>query len=271
MTHRSSLIVWAVLATASVLFGFRHVYGQTGSNKTEIVVIGTVHSPTANVSVKTLSGILDKLKPDVLLLEFDSSFFDDAFALREKFRDITLESTVATSLAGKGVKLRPYDIEGRNKFYQDTDYFKQELNLNQEISKLNADGRLSPDAKAIFEALTSFARVRDSCGADRLEVLNSAACDRAIEKKQFYAFSGIGKIIDLTPALAEFKPFWTLASDFWVKRNEAMVRNIVNSAKEFHGRRVVVMCGYEHRYYLRKRLAEEAAKEGFVVGEYWDR
>ena len=79
---------------------------------TEVVVVGTVHEPTRNFPRKALDELLAGLRPDVLLLELDSSFFDDSFELREQFRRITLENNAAAALRpSSGVALRPYDIE----------------------------------------------------------------------------------------------------------------------------------------------------------------
>jgi hypothetical protein len=245
--------------------------GQGINNRTEIVVVGTVHSPTAKFTEDTLAGILRKVNPDLVLLELDPSFFDSSFALPEKYWNIALENRAVIAYSKTAsVKLRPFDIEGRNKFYQEQDYFKRELSLNQEISRLYGGGQLPTEPRLLFEGLLALAAVRDSCGAERPEVINSSACDKAVEKKQDYAFKGFGKIIELTPALKEFKPFWSLADDFWSRRNEAMVRNIVKYTKELQARKVVVLCGFEHRYYLRSKLSEQASKEGFVVKEYWD-
>jgi len=257
-----SLFVWP---------GERPARGQELGVKSEVVLVGTVHAPTPNFQEETLVGILNRVKPDLILLELDPSFFDDSFTLSEKYRDVSLESRAANAYAKTaGVRLRPFDIEGRNRFYQEHDYFKRELKLNQEVGRLYAGGQLSPEARLLFEGLLSLSAVRDACGAERAEVINSAACDTAVEKKQYYAFKGLGRVVELTPALKEMSPFWTLADDFWVRRNDAMVTNILKYTKELRPRRVVVLSGYEHRYYLRKQLAEQATREGFVLREYRD-
>lgn len=251
--------------------GERPIQGQELGAKSEIVLVGTVHSPTPSFQEEALVRILNRVKPDLILLELDPSFFDSAFTLPEKYQSISMESKAATVYAKTAaIKLRPFDIEGRNKFYQEHDYFNRELKLNQEVGRLYASGQLSPEAKLLFEGLLSLAAVRDACGAERPEVINSSACDMAVEKKQYYAFKGLGRIIELTAALKEMSSFWALADDFWLRRNGEMVRNILKYAKELRPKRAVVLSGYEHRYYLRKQLAEQATKEGFILREYWD-
>src|ERR1044071_3671926 len=110
--------------------------------------------------------------------------------------------------------------------------------------------------------------VRDACGADAPEVFNSLVCDTAIEKKQYYAFKGFQRIIELTPALKDMSAFATLADDFWVRRNNAMVSNILKYLRELRPQRVVVLAGFEHRYYLTRELTAQTAREGFFVRSY---
>jgi len=230
-----------------------------------------VHEPTSNFREETLTGILARVKPDLILLELDPSFFDNSPTLPAKYESLTLETRAAAAYAKAAtVTLRPYDIEGRNKFYQEHDYFGREQKLNQEVSRLYSAGQLSAEAKLLVEALRATAAIRDACGADRVEIFNSTACDVAIEQKQYYAFSGLGKIIALTPALADMSAFWTLAGEFWTRRNAEMVRNIVTRTKELNGKRVVVLAGYEHHYYLKKQLAAAGAEAGFVVKGFGD-
>ena len=269
--RRVAVLCLTVLLLLFTPRGGRDARGQETGVKSEIVLVGTVHVPTPNFDEKTLAGILNRVKPDLVLLELDPSFFDGSFNLLEKYRDVSLEARAATAYAkAAGARLRPFDIEGRNRFYQEHDYFNREAKLNQEVGRLYAGGQLSAEARLLFETLLSLSAVRDACGAERPEVINSSACDVAVEKKHQYAFKGLGRIIELTPALKESAPFWALADDFWGRRNAEMVRNIVTHTKELRPKRVVVLSGYEHRSYLKRRLVELVPVEGFVVREYRD-
>ena len=172
-----------ILCGAGAL-GNSPLHDGKSEHQTEVVVIGAVHNDTASFKAETLVNILKKVNPDLLLLEFDSSFFDSSNALLDKFRAISLESRAATLLQKESqVKLRPYDIEGRNKFYADRNYFKLEGELNQELSGLYSNNGLSAEARLLFETLLTLSAIRDSFGAERAEVINSTACDTALEKK----------------------------------------------------------------------------------------
>jgi hypothetical protein len=261
----------AAMLCLTLLLSLPVARGQEAHVKTELVVVGTVHAPTPNFDEKALAGILGRVKPDLVLLELDPSFFDASFNLLEQYRGVSLEAKAATAYArAAGARLRPFDIEGRNRFYQEQDYFNREARLNREVAGLYAAGQLPAEARLLYESLLSLSAVRDACGAGRPEVINSNACDTAVEKKHHYAFKGLGRVIELTPALKELAPFWTLADEFWSRRNAEMVRNVVTHTKELRPRRVVVLAGFEHRSYLKKRLAELAPAEGFAVREFWD-
>ena len=49
-----------------------------------------------------------------------------------------------------------------------------------------------------------------------------------------------------------------------------MLRNIRRLAAEFAGKRLLVLCGYEHRYYLRSHLYDWDGQPTYVVKEYWE-
>ena len=151
-----------------------------------------------------------------------------------------------------------------------TTNFNSEQRLYQALHKLHEDGALRDEARATFEALLAAARVRDAFMAERPEVINSAACDAAVEMKHRCAFTGLARVDELTPELAEFKDFVKLSEEFWQRRNDAMIANILKHAHDFAGKRIVVLCGLEHRGYLRSRLTERAAQEGLVVREFWE-
>ena len=135
MIKRRRIAYFLFLMVALLNGGARDTLAQASTSATEVVVIGTVHSPTPKFREETLVGILNRVKPDLILLELDPSFFDASSALVDKYQRISLESSAATTYAKSAkVALRPYDIEGRNKFHQENDYFGREMKLNQEIS-----------------------------------------------------------------------------------------------------------------------------------------
>jgi hypothetical protein len=237
----------------------------------EVVVVGTVHAATPKFSVDTLLGVLGRVRPAVILVELDSSFFDDSMRLRPEYQAISLENVAVTRFATRtGTPLLPYDIEGRNREYERQDYFARQRQLNQTIGQLDDRGAFDAEAKGLLRELDDLSAVRDAIGADRAVVINSAASDTAIKEKQTYSYAGLRRVIALTPGLADYAEFWKRADEFWVRRNETMRANIARIAARYAGRRVVVICGYEHRYYLRALLRQDESAGRLTLHEFWE-
>ena len=111
---------------------------------------------------------------------------------------------------------------------------------------------------------------RDAIGKSDPLTINSFQADSAINEKQWLMNEGIPEIVRLTPGLKDSEAFWSLSRAYWIRRNDEMLRNIRRFAAEFEGKRLVVLCGFEHRYYLRSRLSDAGEPPGYVVKEYWE-
>lgn len=238
--------------------------------QTEIVVIGTVHDPTPAYTSDTLVGILQAVKPDVVLLEGDPRLFDGYNGLKSDHRN-SLEGSAAYRYQQMGgPPPQPFDIEGRDVFYQQIDYYKNQTALLAKINSLYTAGALSPEAKTLFEVAGAFSEAATQLMQDRPEVINSAASDALMKQKQRYIFEGIGRIIAISPELKEFAAYWEKDRTFWHLRNKTMVENILSHAKKRGTRRrIAVLCGFEHRNHIITGLSDHARSENLSIREYW--
>ena len=100
--------------------------------------------------------------------------------------------------------------------------------------------------------------------------INSFQADTVSNDRQWLMNQGIPEIVRLTPGLRGCEAFWNASRAYWVRRNDEMLRNIRRFATEFAGKRLVVLCRYEHRYYLRSHLYDWDEQPGYVVKEYWE-
>jgi hypothetical protein len=234
-----------------------------------VIVIGTLHKATSNFTEVDLVRVLKRVTPAAILFEVDSSFFD-----REGRLHLTGDSlegdAVKTFQRTSHVAVLPYDIERRNQIYAAFHYFEIEKQFFETINKLYREDRFGPEAKVLYQQVMSDLRVRDVFGRGRLELFNSVNCDSAVERKQERYTSNTKRIIDLTPDLDQFAEYAQFYSEFWELRNNTMVRNVLHHAKEFPGKRVVVLCGFEHRYYLVRHLKAAEATSGIYLREFWE-
>jgi hypothetical protein len=235
--------------------------------ETEVVIIGTVHSPMAHFDSDSLVGILDRVHPTVILFEVDSSFVDESSRLKSSYRAMNLEAVAVTRFQdARGTPLVPYDIEGRNAFYERTRYFDRQMELSRALGGLVHEGRLSVESRALFDSITAFDHIRDTLSNERPEVINSAVCDSAMARKQWFGMNGMTRIVRSTPDLRSFEAFADLREDEWNRRHRAMIDHISAYARAHRDQRIVVVCGFEHRYALRQGLAAEPAVR---LREYW--
>ncbi len=265
-SHRASLVLLLACSTHA----FAGSPPAVGPDTSSIVIVGTVHRATEHYDVQTLCRIIERVKPDLILVELDSSFFTSSMTLKPEYVDVSMENkAVALSLQDHAIPIRPYDIEGRNKIYEQHGFFKLQRDLSAALNSAEKDSLLSNEASLFLDAIVRFDRIGAEFGSERPEVINSQACDAAMESKQYYAGEGMVRIITSVPVLARFADIARFRRDFWIARNDAMVNNIIASVKTFPGKTALVLCGYEHRYYLREALEERAKNGGFVVREFW--
>jgi hypothetical protein len=240
------------------------------NDTTSIVIVGTVHSETSNFKVETLCRIIDGVRPDLILVELDSSFMTPSMNIKPEFSNVSLENRAIRDCAqAHAIPLRPYDIEGRNKIYEQHNYFNLQRDLSRALDQALKDSLLGDGAIMLLDAIIRFDDIGHTFGSERAEIINSAACDIAMESKQYYAGTGMMQIVASVPSLRQFSEFCKFKRDFWITRNDEMAKSIVHWANLFRPKTVVVLCGFEHRYYLRSALDKLRANNAFNLREYW--
>ena len=183
-----------------------------------------------------------------------------------------INSLYSRSYEGTSVVIVEFnlDIDGRKAFYERTNYFALQRQYNQELSAQIDKKGLGAEARKIFDSLDAADAGRDAIGQSDPLTINSFQADAAINAKQWLMNRGIPEIVRLTPGLKSGEAFWNASRAYWIRRNNEMVRNIKRLAAEFAGKRLVVLCGFEHRYYLRSHLYDWDEQPGYVVKEYWE-
>ncbi len=255
------------LAALSILGA---IGGPAPQTPTEIVVVGTVHTATEKYSARDLVQILQRIKPDVILFEYPADMMTPGFEFKSIEKDSLEQKAVLDYVRQTAAKIRPYDIDGRNAYYERTNYFARQRQCNQELNAHIDTKKLSAEALKIVGALDVANAGRDAIGISDPMAINSFNADTAINEKQWLMSDGIPEIVRLTPALKGCEAFWDASRAYWIRRNNEMLRNIRRFATEFAGKRLVVLCGYEHRYYLRSHLYDWDEQPNYIVKEYWE-
>lgn len=235
---------------------------------TEVIVVGTVHQNSNEYTSDDLLKIFKAVRPDVILCERDSSFFTADFKFNHLFGGLE-ETAICDYMKTGQVMLRPYDIEGRNEFYRKHDTFSLEDKFYRQVRDLSKNGKLSLASQEIFNAMIECFKKRDTYGKANPRRINSFECDQALAEKWYAIDFGYSEIIRQTPELQTYTEFHLQSRLFELQRNNAMVSNIASHIRTFQGKRILVVCGFEHRHFLRIQLNFMQAPS-FSVKEYWD-
>ncbi len=250
-TMRRVLLIFALLSNLAS-------YGQS-----EVWLIGTAHKETNYINPDTLLNIFDKIKPDVVLLELEEKHFTKGFNFdvsKYPLKDYLVNNE---NIAGykyqkqRGIQLRPFDINGRHEFYEKENYYKRENEMFGDMLKLYKNNTVFESCKVDFEILLSALNSYESLKFSSLREANSEITMKFLALKTKIDFELILSITRQNKELSKWVEFAELRKNYWDKRNNGMVENIIKYANEFKGKKVVVLVGNDHKYALNEKLKQK--------------
>ncbi len=248
---------------------------QPAPEARELIILGTVHFPTAGVKPDSLFAVLDRLKPGMILMEMDHSAFDDRYG-------ITLHSGENEWMAlGRYLAkypetaVRPFDIEGRKAI-------RRSRGIDLPVVDSLFDYMLTLDSLGAYEeeqenVLRRFLELTDTLNRvaqGTLRRLNNPGTDSLVRERQHCQYV---RLLEVTGTCAAF-PKWRRETEgtvldgreifrryaaFELEREQRMTENILNWIGQARARRIVVMVGFFHRYALMEKLEPLQSTGGF--------
>lgn len=257
--------------TLLLLLIFPFGINKSAEINTQIFVIGTIHYSTNNYNFDTLLNILQTIDPDVILVECDSSYMTADFQLKEDIQYSFLETRAITRyLQSKSVALRPYDITGRDLFLNDRSRKHSEHNFFKDIDILFRSEKLNNESIGILNRILSMMSISQEMANSFASYINNYEGSRNIDTINYYSYKGLDKLIKSTPELSAYNSYWEYEQEYWYRRNNVMVQNILNFKNQFEGKKIVVLCGFAHKNILKNALAKKAGEDKFALREYWE-
>ncbi|MFB9054135.1 hypothetical protein ACFFVB_13685 [Formosa undariae] len=249
---------------------------------TEIIVIGTLHKPVPNFNSEILFNILEDEKPDFVLCELDSSFFTSDF----KYKNSTTsnEGIASEKYAQKYpmTHLRPYEFEGRNEYRINTGSRPTDGFTTKLIDSLNEADLLSASEVKIYKKYKTLLEPLIVLASKSPEHFNNPTTDSICAERQYYQYKMLTKITNNRPEFEtrfhtkpngekiSYRDGFKLAGDFWDLRNQTMAKNIMGISKQNQGKKIVVLCGFMHRYYILSELKKLTKNKNIILKEYYE-
>lgn len=249
--------------------------------KTEIYIIGNIHDSVPNYNPTILFQILNNIKPDIILHEVDSEGMKDYetnFGLggnEIKASNLYLKKFPQT--------LRfPFDFEGRNKYRKEKGMVPTDNLTVKLIDSLYNAKKLSIQQTNTYETFKNITNDLIKIAELSPENFNNSKTDSIAEKRQYYQYQKLLEITNERPEFSEnyvtkpdgknisYKDGFKLMSKFWDLRNQTMAKNIYDIVEKYPNKKIVVLTGFLHRYYLIKQL-RELNSGNFRIREFYEK
>jgi hypothetical protein len=260
----------SLLMAASLLLTFS-MYAQQPGSPTEVRIIGVVHAGNRYIDHRTLHRALVRNQPDLVLWEQDIDFarvfgFLTAYRLRIARTSIEQPALQRFSRGNRSIPILGFDtvIASRR------DYIRDMEQIDRAIHGRLAHAGLGGQDSATY---ARYRALRDSLidGDTEGTLADINAPDVIDRTRRLHRMEA-----DSLPPLAsrhvgDAPLLQAFLSDqaFWIARNEHMVGRIRRYAKQFPGKRIVILTGLFHKYYLSDRLAEGRGSALSVVEPAW--
>lgn len=284
------LVVAVVLLIlyASVVYTTNHfLHAKTAETRkrkfiapdtTEVYVLGVLHQLTPKVGYDSLYNVLERIKPDLILFEFDSSGFDKDMNLTtyrsyimprflKRFEQVNVEQMATRKYIYHNpfAKVRPYEWQARDAFHKRYEILTKPDEIFATIDRLYAKGLLTSAQKGIIDTYGRLSEELNAYGDSSLYEINTRRQDSIAAQRQNYQYHEVRKIVEQHDSLKQYRAFYKVNEAYWNIRNKAMADNILKYIRLYPRSRIVVLNGYFHRYYLIAELERARAARSFRV------
>lgn len=249
---------------------------ETKNNGTEVYVVGSMHFETDNIKRNDIYNYIDSISPSIILYESDTNTVNRMVKRTDFFNQLMSSfsngNRVENFVALRYLKHHPeskvlgYEWEERDRFHFKHNYRKNMGKLLGTAIKLNKEKVLSNEESEIMVEFFKASKKYSNLGNSKTVYdFNNPISDSIIRIRQEFAYHKIPQILKTKNLSDELREFLPVHMSYWDIRNLAMVNNIVNQIKNNPNKRIVVLTGFSHRYYLTDELKKLQEEYDFLV------
>jgi hypothetical protein len=243
---------------------------------TEVYVLGSVHIETDKIKRDDLYHYLDSISPTVILYESDTKSVQRMLNRTDFFRQLMSTfkkgNKVESFVSLKYIEYHPeceifsYEWEERDSYHRKHDILSKSSEMLNAVIRLHREHVLTSDQSATVEEFLALNTEISNIGRNaNIHDINNATTDSILRNRQLYVYDHIPKIVKERKELKAYQDFVPRHMEYWDIRNRAMAQNIINQIKRNPNKKIVVLNGYYHRYYLIDELKKHEEDLNFSV------
>lgn len=268
---------------------------KTGTTKqqyvdsvTTVCILATVHKANPNYNADSIVDILNLFQPDLILTEEDTLLFEAIHKEYKQNLQMPLFARVGRSFGFGGpgenegravrkykinhssVDIRPYDYEGRNALYEKNHTFSREDEITKRIESLTKNRLLNGEQTKIWSVYGNINDTLNTLSNQTPYSINQQTYYDITERRQEWQYHKVAEIISTNDNLKEYLEFYRNNGEFWDIRNKEMAKHIAIFIQLYPKKRIMVLTGAFHKYYLLKELTSLQDQLKFRLREYYE-
>lgn len=255
---------------------------------TLVCILATVHQPTSNYTADSIVAILNQFQPDLILTEEDTLLFATIHKGYTETLQKPLFARIGRSfgfgnpeeIEGRAVRkykinrptvdICPFDYEGRNAFYDRNNTFFKEAEAGNRLERLASNHVLTQEQEKIWNTYKSINDTLNQLSSQTAYCINQKTYYNLTERRQDYQYNKVAEIVNSHDNLKAYREFYNNNANFWDLRNKQMAEHIVSFIKHYSNKRIMILTGSMHKYYLLKELAPLQDTLNFRLKEYYE-
>lgn len=258
---------WVVIT--SLLIAAYSANAEPSPNR--VIILGTKHNGNKMVTVKSMLQIIERINPDIILLEFDSSVIKNC-SINKVWGAKTAEflgvwnNPIEYRAARKfkelkdSVCLAPFDIYIPNRKNYISYTQLMEKSHQETLLRVYNEGLLNASDANDYNSYTNINNAFLGLLDSSLLRMNNPNLTDTIQTIIYKEKHAIRRITMNYPALQPFSNWYNAQVDFWDERSEAINKKIWNELNANSNKTILIITGLLHKsdienFLKRKELA----------------
>jgi len=169
------------------------------------------------------------------------------------------------------VIVRRFDYKNRNKFYNETQLLNKENYFFHSMDSVYTNKLMDSLSISVYQNMIAVNTILNTMGSTTdLRELNSVTYQQISKLRQDLNYNGFLGICYRVKYMQRWAKLWKQDGDFWTFRNNTMADNILNYCDEFKGKKIVVLTGAMHKYFLVDAIEKKQKEHQLILKEFWE-